>query len=398
MRQLFFIRLALLNTFKKRLRACLAIGGIALSSCIMIILFGVSAGLQQLVSTEISRSESKDTVTVNQRNIQQIKLDQENISKIQSISGVTAVERSVGLLGTMTYHGIALNLPTYGVTKDYFAAVPTTYNAGSGLELSDNDIVVSKKVLEVFGIDQRQAVGRQISANASLTKDYNSRQTEPSVVGAVRTYKIIGVVDRGELPVAYLPIEGLQEQGLDSVSQLKVRLAVPEKMPAVRESIEQMGFQTTSVQDTIGQINKLFGVIKNILIIFGFITFAITVSSAFTIITLTLMEETRQIGFLRISGLPNRDVKKLFIIQSVLLTSLGALFGIVCGVLGGAIVNGAAQAASAGEAFSGPIIIFEIPVVQIIIVLMLSSIIGWAVGILPAKRAILIKPLDELKE
>ncbi|RYX78673.1 FtsX-like permease family protein [bacterium] len=398
MRKAFFVRLALLNTFKKRLRALLAIGGIALTTGVMIVLFGVEIGLHNMVNGEVANGDSKDVVTVNQRNVQQIKLDTERLSKIQSISGVSELGSSVGLVGAVVYHGINLDLPLYGVSPEYLAMSSVKPFKGTIEGQPDaQKVVVTKKVLEVLSINANDAVGKKLQVGATLTKDYASKLGADSKKTKVQEYEIVGVVDKGSSPVIYMPIEQLRTQGLDGVAQLKARLTSPEKVPAVRESIEQMGLQTTSILDTMDQINKLFQVIQNVLLIFGIVVFVITVSGTFTIITLTLMEETRQIGFLRIMGLRRRDVRTLFVIQSIVLTFLGAFFGIIFGLAIGFVLNGVARALASTESFATDISIFVIPVQPIIIILMLAILIGWLVGLLPAKRAVLINPLEEIR-
>lgn len=398
MRRLFFFKLAFLNTFKKKLRVILAISGIALTSSVMIVLFGLQIGLRTLVDNEINSSDSRDVITVNQRNQQLVKLNETQVSKIKSISGVSLVGQSVGLLGNAVYHGINLNTALYAVSPDYFSLSPTKVQKGAvDGQPTNNGVIVSSKVLDVFGIKPDEAIGRKIQLSAVLTSDYASKIESSNLNTNPVEYKIVAVIDRGELPVLFMPIENLKTKGLDSVTQLKVRLTVPEKMATVRDSIEQMGLQTTSIQDTIDQINKLFGVISNALLIFGVIVFLITVSSAFTVISLTLMEETRQIGFLRISGLQHSGVKMLFMVQSIIITFIGAASGAFIGIIVGSILNGFAKVAAGDVTFSGNISVFTIPVQAIIIILMLSVVIGWLVGIIPAKRATLINPLEELR-
>jgi putative ABC transport system permease protein len=398
MRQAFFVRLAIVNTFKKRLRAILAVGSIALTVAAMVSLYGIEIGLKSLINNEISSSDSRDVVTITQRNNQEVRLDEAQLSKIQSISGVSQIGQSVGLVGSAVYHGIDLSMPIYAISDNYFSLSPNKALVGSiSASMGEEGIIVSKKALDVMGISESEAVGTKIKADVVVAKSYfGGVESEGQKLGA-KEYEIKAVIDRGELPVSYVAIEPLRAKGLDSVSQLKVRLTSPEKSPAVRETVEQMGFQTTSVQDTIDQIEKLFLVINNTLFVFTVVVFVVTVSGAFTVISLTLIEETRQIGFLRIVGLRSMDVRTLFVIQSIVLTTLGASIGVVAGSLLGMVINGLAKITASAESFSGDISIFIIPVQAIIMILMLAVVIGWLVGIIPAKRAVLIDPLEELR-
>ncbi len=399
-RQLFFIRLALINTFKKRLRAILAIGVIALTSAVVVVLFGVDIGLHNLVQNEINQSDSKDVVTVTLRNTQQVKLDDTAVSRIKSISGVGQVVQFVGIFGTAVLNDVNLNMPLYAVSPEYFMLGSTISIAGNiDKQPSDNNAIVSKKVLEIYGISLDKAVGQKIKIQATLTSDTTDTTASTGTKETpIQEYTIAGVIDRGDLPLAYIPIDNVKKLGLTSVNQLKVRLTDVNQVGEVREAIEQQGFQTTSILDTIGQVDKLFTVIRNVLVIFGIIVFVVTISATFTIISLTLMEETQQVGFLRINGLLKRDVNLLFLIQSIVLTLLGAIGGSILGTLFGSLLNMFSRSVASGEAFSSDVTIFEAPINAIVIIIILSVVTGWLVSQIPIRRAVSISPLQELKE
>jgi ABC-type antimicrobial peptide transport system permease subunit len=396
-KRLFFTRLAILNTFKKKFRASLAIGGIALSSSIMIILFGVGLGLQSLVTEQVEMAGSKDVITVNQRNIQSIKLNDERIATIQSISGVSRIEELVGLVGTLTYHGIDLNIPVYAVTEGYFTLSPQEELVGETVAYSDaTSIVLSSKALQSFGIDPANAKNKTLMVSFDIPNDYSSTQSNEKKTTKPQTYAISAAINRGEQPVAYISLEEARKSGIDSVSQLKIQVTSPDKLPSVRESIEQMGLQTTNVQDSVDEINRIFDVIQRILLVFGIIAFVITVFGTFNVITLTLIEQTQQIGFLRLMGMQRQEVGFLFIAQSIMLTMSGVSIGIIAGCFGGFAINGIAQALAGNTVFSESVYIFKIPYLQIIIMVMLSVVLGWLIGKIPARRAVVIGPLEEL--
>lgn len=395
----FLFRLALLNTFKRKARASLAVGGIALSSSVMIVLFGVSAGLKHLVTQEVSQADTANVITVNQRNVKQIMLDQTKISAIKSISGVADVQQLVGTIGDVQYHGSVVSLPLYAVTNDFFRVSPVSRVSGAvENQPQDMNIVLSTKALETFGISASEAVNRTVSVKTTIPENYTAEgksQEERTVKPA--TFTIMGVIDRGNLPVAYISLEHMYKNGLLSVSQLKVTVTYPEKIASVRESIEQMGYQTTSIQDSIDQVNRIFSVIQRIILLFGIIALVITIVGTFNVITLTLIEEMKQIGFLRLMGMQKTSVGFLFTAQAILLTAVGAVSGSILGVLMGFAANGLAQSLIGDTAFSSRVFIFEIPSSQIIIILMLSVVLGWLIGIVPSRRAVTVNPLDELR-
>lgn len=396
----FLFRLALLNTFKRRFRAALAIGGITLSSAVMILLFGVSDGLHSLVTREISNADTADVITVNLRNTQQVVLDQSKVSDIKSISGVADVQQLVGMVGNIQYHGITVNVPLYAVTSDFFRTSPVVKLAGEiDGEPTDTDVILSGQALDLLGVKPADAIKRSVQVQTSVPTEYAAEgKSDADLVIKPASFTIVGAIDKGAQPIAYIPLEYVVQHGLASVSQLKVTVTYPEKMTAVRESIEQMGYQTTSIQDSIDQVNRVFAVIQRIILLFGIIALVITVFGTFNVITLTLIEEMRQIGFLRLMGMQKMFVGFLFTAQAIMLTFAGAVSGSILGVLLGFIANGISKSLVGDTVFSGDVYVFQAPVLQIVIILMLSLVLGWLIGLMPAKRAVSIGPLEELHE
>ena len=397
MRLIFILRLSLINTFKKKFRALLAIGGIALTVAVMVTLFGVDMGLHSLVEKEIKNNEHQDVITVTSRGDQQVKFNEENLSKIRSISGVGQVSLSAGLLGLAAFNSSNLTSPIYAVSENYFSLGLTNSAQGSVKGLPVNDgAVVSTKVLKVFGIPANEAIGKTFTLSATINHGSVNGQARDDVQTIPEKYTIKAVVDRGDRPVVFVSLEKMKLHGLTTVDVLKVRVSNPDKVAEVRETIERKGFETASVLDMIEQANRLFDVIRNVLYVFGAVVFAVTISATFTIISLTLMQETRLIGFLRINGFLNRDVKLLFLLESITLNVMGALLGVVIGIIAGSVLNQLSKNIAQQESFTSEVSIFTIPVVYVILMLMISVGIGWLFGLIPAKRAVLIQPLEEL--
>jgi ABC-type lipoprotein release transport system permease subunit len=398
-RYLFLFRIAVLNTFKKKLRASLAIGSIAFSAGIMIVFFGIGDGLQSLVLGQVTNSDLRDVITVQPRDVQQLKLDQVTLSRIKSVSGVTTVEQSAAMVGKITYHGIALDLPLYGVSEGYFDLVTSSVRKGSirkTLPSGSENVIISSAALKAFSILPDEAVGKEIKLGVQVPASLASKQTDDAHDFNLLNYKIVAVVDKDTSAAMYIPLSNLNQIGVDSASELKIRAATVDKVPTVRDSISRLGFQTSSILDSIEQVNRIFSFVQRILLFFGIASLVVTVFGTFNTITLTLIEETPQIGFLRLMGIRKRDVKFMFIAQSIMLTSVGSLLGVAGGLFIGGMLNGLIRSLVTDSTLGSAIYIFKIPVAQTIIILMLSLILGWLVGIMPSKRAVTINPLEAL--
>ena len=372
-----------------------------MSTAIMVLLFGLGSGLQTMVTQQISQTALRNVVTVNSKNSKVIKLNDAAISKLQSISGVSSVEEIINLSGQVTYNGISLIVPVYGISNNYFDLSPVPTLAGKTASQNNPDersIVLSQSALKALGMNN-SIVGKKVSIDLTITQDIDSKQPDASRQVSAKDFVVKAIVDKGNSPVGYIPAAFLYKQGVNNNSQAKVQVAYPEKIVSIRQSIEQMGYQTGNVQDAIDQVNRIFKVIRSILIAFAIITVLVTIIGTINTITIDLVEETKQIGFLRILGIKATDVGRLFIMQSIILSVSGVLIGVVLGVLFGSLTNVAVKVIASQDAIGNQasIYAYEIPLFQIIIMVMLSIILGWAIGTMPAKRAVSISPLDALK-
>jgi len=106
----------------------------------------------------------------------------------------------------------------------------------------------------------------------------------------------------------------------------------------------------------------------------------------------TVTERTREIGIRKAVGARRRDVLIQFLIESMFLSGVGGILGILLGA--GLAVLVAALAASSGSSQVPP------PVVStpsVVLAFGVSVAIGLFFGIYPANRAASLNPIDALR-
>ncbi len=116
------------------------------------------------------------------------------------------------------------------------------------------------------------------------------------------------------------------------VGTLEVRLADPEAAPEVAARLERMtGYDAESWQEANANFLSLFEM-QNIII--RLVIGAILVVGGFGILAIQIMivlEKTRDISILRAVGLERRDILRVFLLQGLVVSLVGALFGAVLG-------------------------------------------------------------------
>jgi putative ABC transport system permease protein len=109
------------------------------------------------------------------------------------------------------------------------------------------------------------------------------------------------------------------------------------------------------------------------------------------IMLVSVTERIREIGVRKALGARRRDILRQFLVESVLLSALGGVLGIV-----GATLFSMALAAVLGGIMSAD---FAAPVRlwAVTLALLVSSIVGLVAGIYPASRAAALDPVVALR-
>jgi putative ABC transport system permease protein len=105
-----------------------------------------------------------------------------------------------------------------------------------------------------------------------------------------------------------------------------------------------------------------------------------------TIMTIAVSERTGEIGLLVALGAPRRTILGLFLGEAVALSALGGFFGLILGV-------GLAQAIH----LAMPALPVHTPLAFVMVAEVAAAAIGLIAGVLPARRAALLDPVEALR-
>jgi len=266
------------------------------------------------------------------------------------------------------------------------------------VSLSDaalQEAVVNRPFLEVLGIAEEEAVDKTFEVTF-ITVSNLQENSEDKVESVPATYRIAGVVPEDVVPLFYVPFVDIRSLGVTNFSQVKVIVDNPETLAQTRQTIEAMGYVTTSVVDTVAQIESLFATARLALGLVGMIALAIAALGMFNTLTVSLLERTREVGLMKAMGMKSHEVRRLFLTESLAMGLAGGIGGLLLGLAGGKALGVGLTALAlsrGGEAISVSFIPFSL----MLIVLGLSVAVGIMTGFYPARRATRISALDALR-
>jgi putative ABC transport system permease protein len=139
-----------------------------------------------------------------------------------------------------------------------------------------------------------------------------------------------------------------------------------------------------------GMEQLILSVIEILLLGSGLLALLASGINIMNVMLVTVTERTREIGLLRAIGARPRRIMTQFLLEAIVLSGLGGVFGVACGALAG---WGVAIAARAALGFW----VFDVPIWSIALGFGLATLVGIAFGLAPAYRAARIVPIEALR-
>ncbi|HEV7454492.1 MAG TPA: ABC transporter permease [Candidatus Saccharimonadales bacterium] len=379
------------NLMHKKLRAFLTIFGVVIGIGAIFFLLSFGIGLQRLVTNQVIGSQSIKSIDVTTSNSKIIKLDQPNFNKMKNLPHVVQGGSSYSYAASLKAHGSEVDAIAYGDDENYLGMDNLTLSAGRLLQASDKKgILLNNTALQSVGFkDAKAAIGKQLSLRIPLgdirLQDVND------------TFTVVGVINTQGGNEVLIPGSIFAAAGVDVYTQVKVEVDAAANVSSLRKQIESLGFLTTSPIDTIDQINQVFKFFNVILAGFGGIGMIVAVLGMFNTLTISLLERTKEIGLMVTLGGRNRDMRKLFVFEAVLLSFVGAVVGILGAIVFGQTINFGMNAFSRHRGVTEHFQLFATPWWLVSGLILFMLMVGLVVVYLPARRAARINPIDALR-
>ncbi len=141
--------------------------------------------------------------------------------------------------------------------------------------------------------------------------------------------------------------------------------------------------------------NKINGFAKGLTflsLVVGIATIIAGVIGIGNILLISVKERTKELGIRRALGATPSEVRGQIILESVFLTLIAGIFGIVLGSFVLKIIDLASQ--DTDIPYTNP----TVPIPYVLGALFIMVVLGTLIGLIPAQRAVSIKPIDALRE
>ncbi len=224
-------------------------------------------------------------------------------------------------------------------------------------------------------------------------------------------FKIVGIYDINRpRPEAdqniYIPLTTMQRAynmgsklgwySLTSQDHVPVRIVQEKAMSILKKNHhiapeDERALGHFNLNKEFEQFSGLFKAINILIWFVGTGTLIAGVIGVGNIMLIVVKERTKEIGIRRAIGATPIKIIRQIISESVFLTSISGFMGLIAGVAVVELIN--QQIGTGGETFTNPEVDFNIAITALIILI----ISGVFAGMIPASKAVKIKPIEALR-
>ena len=304
-----------------------------------------------------------------------------------------------GNISASATNGQSTTTTIYGVTSDYFSMRAETLSEGA--IFSDQEVNIHARVA-VIGPDLATTLFGQTTGLTGQALRINGQTF--TIIGVLQSKggSALGSSDnQAIIPITTARDRVVQRAGnyvdtiyIQATSAATVTDASTEISNIMRMrhhvAVGAEDFSIFNQQDLANTASSIIGVLTVFLGGIAAISLLVGGIGIMNIMLVSVTERTREIGLRKAVGARNRDIMVQFLVESLFLSLLGGVMGILLGWL---IALAIGRIASA----SGTSLIPAVSLNAILLATLFSAAVGLFFGIYPARRAAGLEPVEALR-
>lgn len=417
MRVIEVARLSLLSMAKNKLRTALTVLGMVIGVASIIIVFSAGEGIRSLIvgqieafgtniiQTEVKVPSSKkgmeadmDSSIALASGVQVTTMKEKDLDDIKRLDNISSGYGAVLNQETLSYSSKTQKVFLFGVSPDYIDIDKTEIE--SGYFFTDN---------ENNSLSQVIVLGHQVAQDIFNGDDPIGK----NVIIKRGRYQVIGVLQERGATIGFdfdsmviLPVKTLQKKimGIDYFLYMVHGLINPDLSEETAEEMRQIlrnnhdisdpdrdDFRVTTMEEMLKISQDVTQSITILLLLIVAVSLVVGGVGILNVMYVIVSERTPEIGLRKAVGAKFSDIMRQFLIESILITLIGAIIGIFFGILFSFLI-------CLGATYFGLEWRFVVPLKAFVVSILFALFFGVLFGIFPARKAGKLDPVEALRK
>ena len=399
-----YFGLAFSTLSHRKLRSWLTMVGIFIGIAAVVALISLGKGFEEAINREFEKIGTDKLIILPKTGVGApgtnavAELTEDDLDVIKRVSGIENTAGFVFANSKVEFQDnigffFIIGLPK-GDERDLVAELQSL-NIREGRNLRDNDRF---SALLGSSVVDKELIGKNINVRDKIK--INSRE-----------FTIVGILEKTGDPgwdgSIQIPKETLREvfNEPDKIDEIVVKVADVENINVIADKIksdlrrfrdvkkDEEDFDVQTPEQLLGSFRDVISIVQSVLVGIAAISLLVGgIGIANTMYT-AVVERTKEIGIMKSIGAQNKDILLIFVIESGLLGAIGGLIGVVLGF---------------GLSFSVEVIAKNLLGTNLIGAyfsyslffgaLIFSFLIGALFGVMPARQAASLQPVDALRK
>ena len=333
--------------------------------------------------------------------IQNVKTLKQQVPEIQYIAPRNARGVRSGPPASVVYGDISRTYNIYGDYPEY-TEISTKKIYKGGRFINNSDITNKRKVCVIGERTKKELFEKDDNPVGKFIRIDN---VYFQVVGVHKYNPGGGFETDGDIFIPFETFRNLYNTG-DKVNWFVIAaydnadvIAVEKK---VKKALKRIHNVSPDDERAFGSFNlgELFNRIKGfadgmtfLSLVVGMATIIAGVIGIGNILLISVKERTKELGVRRALGATPAEVRIQIVLESIFLTLIAGVLGIILGAVALATINFFTQDLT-DFPYTNP----TVPTLLVLGALLIMTVMGTLIGLIPAQRAVSIKPIDALRE
>lgn len=395
------IKMAFESLFSNKTRSFLSMLGIIIGVSTVIAVFAIGQGAKDEVSSQFQNLSANSILIMSNMgrgatasskfSATDANVIKEKVAHVGAITGVLMGNLSV------SYESVDKTYSVTGVDVNYFSV--SNLKLAAGREIEEDDISV-KSMVAVLGATAltdlygdtalaESAIGTTITVNNKKFEVVGVLQENGSRMGPMSVDESVivplSVAEKSLFGSKGQVLLNVQADSVDNVSTISTEITSVLRAEHKLKSTAADDFRIMNAGSMVAAAQESANTMQILLTVIAAITLLVSGIGIMNVMLVTVAERTKEIGIAKAIGGKQSDILSQFILESIILSTLGGVIGIAFGQIAIPMIS-YFNIMTLSPSLTGPLIGF-----------FFSFFVGVFFGFYPAYKASRLDPVDALR-